>query len=75
MGCLQKVSVFSYSRNEETIQIKTAVDLSDMLFDCPVNEPKSEKCINYSDDLLYVYTSGTTGPPKVTQVQHSRLLF
>ena len=34
-----------------------------------------QKCTNFNDKLLYLYTSGTTGMPKAAVIKHSRFYF
>ncbi|CAG7716243.1 unnamed protein product [Allacma fusca] len=63
LGCLSKVPIFSYAR-DGTVSIKSATNLAAVLTSCSIDEPIPGKRINYTDPIVYMYTSGTTGLPK-----------
>jgi fatty-acyl-CoA synthase len=53
-----------------------AVDLGSILADMPVTapDPSVRSGLTAGDDLLFIFTSGTTGLPKAARVSHMRFL-
>ena len=45
------------------------------LEDVSTENPVPKDRINHGDDLLYLYTSGSTGLPKAVPFRHSRYAF
>jgi len=55
--------------------IPNATDLDAGLLHAPTSVPVPSEQINFTDKLLYIFTSGTTGLPKAAVIKHSRFLF
>lgn len=55
--------------------LPNAIDLDAELQKTSAGPATPSSPINFSDKLLYIFTSGTTGLPKAAVVKHSRFLF
>ncbi|XP_076753912.1 long-chain fatty acid transport protein 4 [Xylocopa sonorina] len=73
---IQEVVKYKVYLNSETTHNENGIhDLNKLLSEANTNDPVIKEVINYKDKLLYVYTSGTTGLPKVAIFPHSRYLL
>jgi len=52
--------------------LKRATHLDDVISRAPVTTPAANETVGFHNDLLYCFTSGTTGFPKAAIITHSR---
>ena len=74
MDSIQGIVRYKVCFKSETCE-SGVYDLNKLLSEASTNEPVVKDEPNYRDKLLYFYTSGTTGLPKVAIVLNSRYLL
>ena len=73
------VEFYSYG-SRKTVSVRkngtpTVVLENELVNSSTEDVPESiQKCTNFTDKLLYIYTSGTIGLPKAAVIKHSRLV-
>lgn len=68
---MDSLPLFS-SGHGEASKLPHAIDLDVGLKLAPTSLPTPSEPINFTDKLLYIFTSGTTGLPKAAVIKHSR---
>jgi len=71
MGGMETLPLYCSGHAGSNFLMK-ATDLDAGLLHAPTSVPVPSEAINFTDKLLYIFTSGTTGLPKAAVIKHSR---
>ncbi|XP_035706331.1 long-chain fatty acid transport protein 4 isoform X4 [Folsomia candida] len=74
LGPLPKCDLYSTGHGDEQL-LFNSLDLDVKIKSYSKEAPVISTPINFSDKLLYIFTSGTTGLPKAAIIKHSRFIF
>jgi len=72
MGGMDELPLYCSGHAVGDTLLKHTTDLDLGLKVAPASAPVPSEPINFTDKLLYIFTSGTTGMPKAAVIKHSR---
>ncbi|CAG0886912.1 unnamed protein product [Darwinula stevensoni] len=64
--------LYMYGEPSEGVKVHSDVRLDKVLLEASKEVPAPEKKPGFTDKLIYIFTSGTTGLPKAAVIKHSR---
>jgi solute carrier family 27 fatty acid transporter 1/4 len=69
---MEELGLFCSGHSSPASLLRNATDLDVASRVAPTSPPVPSSPINFTDKLLYIFTSGTTGLPKAAVIKHSR---
>jgi acyl-coenzyme A synthetase/AMP-(fatty) acid ligase len=72
LGGMEELPLFCSGHSPGASLLRNATDLDFLSRLAPTSDPVPSSPINFTDKLLYIFTSGTTGLPKAAVIKHSR---